>query len=305
MTRHDVVVLGSANLDLVSTLPVIPAPGETVLSLSREARAGGKGLNQAVAASRAGATTLLVGAVGDDDAADHLLAEAHDAGIDTSLVRRVPGPSGTAWIMVRTDGENAIVVDSGANATVEALLEAERESLTAARVLVAQLETPLAAVAEAMALAREARVLTILNAAPARDLPAELLASVDVLVVNEHEARHLSGSADPADAGRALLDVVGSVVVTLGGAGALLADPAGHRTVAGVPASVVDTTGAGDTFTGVLAATLASGADLDTAATRAVVAGALAVETLGAVPSIPTAAAIDERAALTRQERTR
>ena len=116
----DVVVLGSANLDLVSTLPSIPAPGETVLSLSREARAGGKGLNQAVAASRAGARTVLVGAVGDDDAADHLLSEADGAGIDTRLVRRLSGPSGTAWIMVRPDGENAIVVDSGANAALEA-----------------------------------------------------------------------------------------------------------------------------------------------------------------------------------------
>jgi ribokinase len=293
----DVLVLGSANLDLVSTLPSIPAPGETVLSLSREARAGGKGLNQAVAAARAGARTVLVGAVGDDDAADHLLAEANGAGIDISLVRRVPGRSGTAWIMVRPDGENAIVVDSGANATVESLLPTEREALAAAAVLVAQLETPLAAVQEGMALARESGVRTVLNAAPARELPGDLLRCVDVLVVNEHEARQLSGRSDPDEAVRHLLGVVGSVVVTLGAEGALLADAAGDRRVPGVPADVVDTTGAGDTFTGVLAATLASGGDLAAASARAVVAGALSVESPGAVPSIPTAARIDERAA--------
>ncbi|MFC4782866.1 ribokinase [Nocardioides sp. MAHUQ-72] len=293
---HEVVVVGSANLDLVSTVTTIPAPGETVLSTARDARAGGKGLNQAVAASRAGARTLLVGALGDDDAGRTLLEEAADAGIDTALVRRVAGPSGTAWIMVRPDGENAIVVDSGANATLESLTDEEREAVAAAGVVVAQLETPLAAVHEAASVARVGGGRVVLNAAPARELPRELLACVDVLVVNEHEARHLSGHADPATAATHLLDVVGSVVVTLGAEGALLADPAGQRRVAGVPATVVDTTGAGDTFTGVLAATLAAGADLDTAAVRAVVAGALAVESAGAVPSIPTADQIRARA---------
>jgi len=293
---HDVVVLGSANLDLVSTVPTIPAPGETVLSLTRDLRAGGKGLNQAVASSRAGARTLLVGAVGDDEAARLLTTEAEGAGIDTGLVRRVAGPSGTAWIMVRPDGENAIVVDSAANATVENLTEQERVAIAAARVLVTQLETPLAAVTEAATLAREAGVRVVLNAAPARALRDELLACVDVLVVNEHEARHLSGEGDPGRAAAALERVVGAVVVTLGAEGALLVDDAGPRRVAGVPATVVDTTGAGDTFTGVLAATLAERASLDNAVARAVVAGALAVESPGAVPSIPTAAQIDRRA---------
>lgn len=295
---HEVLVLGSANLDLVSSVTAIPAPGETVLSTARDARAGGKGLNQAVAAARAGARTAMLGAVGDDDAAQLLLRAAAGAGIDTALLRRVAGASGTAWIMVRADGENAIVVDSGANATLERLTDDERSAVAAARVLVAQLETPLSAVAEGVALAREAGVPVVLNAAPAAALPAELLVCVDVLVVNEHEARHLSGNADPAAAATALLDVVGAVVVTLGADGALLADTAGHRRVAGVPAAVVDTTGAGDTFTGVLAATLATGADLDAAAARAVVAGALAVEAAGAVPSIPTAAQIEARTAV-------
>ena len=292
----DVVVVGSANLDLIASLPAIPPPGETVLATGRESRAGGKGLNQAVAAARAAATTLLVGAVGDDDAAGLLLAEAEAAGIDIGLVRRVPGRSGTAWIMVQPDGENAIVVDSGANADLVFLTDAERAAVGSAAVVVSQLETPLSAVAEAAAVAREAGARFVLNAAPVTDLDPSLLGAVDVLVVNQHEALQLSGSSDPHQAGPALLAVVrGAVVVTLGGDGCLVTDASGARGVAGIPAQVVDTTGAGDTFTGVLAAALAAGADLDSACGRAVVAGALAVERAGAVPSIPTAAEVDAR----------
>jgi len=285
VSGHDVVVVGSANLDLIATLDTIPAPGETVIALGQDARAGGKGLNQAVAAARAGARTAVVAAVGDDDAAGVLLGEAAGAGIDTALVRRVAGRSGTAWIMVRADGENAIVVDSGANATLTALTDDERAAVTGAKVLVCQLETPLTAVAEALSVARSAGVRTVLNAAPARPLPDELLGDVDVLVVNEHEARQLG---EPVALARA-------VVTTVGADGAVVRDDEGERSVAGVPAEVVDTTGAGDTFTGVLAATLAAGGDLDAAVARAVVAGALAVERPGAVPSIPTAAEVDER----------
>lgn len=295
----EVVVLGSANLDLVGSVATIPEPGETVLAKGLVRQTGGKGLNQAVAAARGGARTLFLGAVGDDEAAELLLAEAAAAGIDTSLVRRVSGPSGTAWIMVRPDGENAIVVHSGANATMSDLTDAEQGAIAAARAVVVQLETPLRAVTQAAQIARQgsgqSKVRFVLNAAPAQSLPPELLRLVDVLVVNEHEARQLAGCADPDEAARVLLEVVGAVVVTLGGRGALLADRAGVREVAGVTAQVVDTTGAGDTFTGVLAAELAAGASLDTAAARAVVAGALAVETAGAVPSIPTADQIDQR----------
>ncbi len=294
--RTDVVVVGSANLDLIASLPAIPAPGETVLATARESRAGGKGLNQAVAAARAGARTLLVGAVGDDRAAELLLGEAESAGVDTRLVRRTTGRSGTAWIMVRPDGENAIVVDSGANADVVALTEAEREAVGSAAVVVAQLETPLTAVTEAAAVAGESGARFVLNAAPVTDLEPSLLEAVDVLVVNQHEALQLSGEADLDQAARSLLDLVrGAVVVTLGADGALLADAAGVRRVAGVSARVVDTTGAGDTFTGALAAGLAAGVDLDQACDRAVVSGALAVERAGAVPSIPTAAEVDAR----------
>lgn len=297
MTGTGVVVVGSANLDLIASLDAIPAPGETVLARGRETRAGGKGLNQAVAAARAGARTSLVAAVGDDEAAEMLLAEAAGAGIDTAAVRRRPGPSGSAWIMVRADGENAIVVDGGANAGLDDLSAEERALVGGAAVVVAQLETPLPAVAAAARAAREGGARFVLNAAPARDLPADLLALVDVLVVNEHEVRQLAALGDVEAAAHRLLADVGAVVVTLGAEGALLLDGlAAPRRVPGVRADVVDTTGAGDTFTGVLAAELAAGSDLDAAAARAVVAGALAVETVGAASSIPTTERIDARA---------
>lgn len=292
----DVVVLGSANLDVVSSVPAIPAPGETVLSTGREERPGGKGLNQAVAAARAGARTRLLGAVGDDGAADVLLQVADEAGIDTTLVRRVAGASGTAWIMVRPDGENAIVVDGAANTAVDSLSPDELRAVSTARVLVMQLETPLPSIQEAARSAHDDGARVLLNAAPAQALPDELLSLVDVLVVNEHEARQLSGRDVPSDAAQVLCGRVGAVVITLGARGALILDADGERTVAGLAARVVDTTGAGDAFTGVLAAGLAAGATLDAAVGRAVVAGALAVEAAGAVPSIPDAAQIEQRA---------
>jgi ribokinase len=188
--------------------------------------------------------------------------------------------------MVQADGDNAIVVDQAANGTVDSLRASDLEVVTDASVLVMQLETPLPAVLSAALAARSAGTRVVLNAAPARELPAELLDAVDVLVVNEHEAAH-----NPDARAR-----VGALVVTLGAEGARVADAEGERHVAGVQARAVDTTAAGDTFTGYLAAGLAAGLGLDAAVGRAVVAGALAVETPGAVPSIPHAAQVEERA---------
>lgn len=294
----DVVVLGSANLDLFAAVTDIPSGGETTLGDGPEPRPGGKGLNQAVAAARAGAATALVGAVGQDDAGSVLLAAAASGGVDTTLVRRVRGSSGTAWIMVRPDGENAIVVLGAANRTVTGLEPAERRSIESARVLVAQLETPASAVREAAEAARAAGTTVVLNASPVQALDSALLALTDVLVVNEHEAARIAGtSGDAEENARALAASVGTVIVTLGGDGALVVDGAGRRHVPGVSADVVDTTGAGDTFAGVLAAGLAAGDDVDVAARRASVAGALAVERPGALPSIPTRDEIERRQA--------
>jgi len=295
-TAIDVAVLGSANLDQVLRVAAIPAPGETVLATGQDLHAGGKGLNQAVAAARSGAATAIIAALGDDDAGKELLAAMHTDGLETAAVRRVDGPSGQALIMVADSGENSIVVAAGANGSLVSLTPADREAIAGAAVLVAQLELPVAVVAEAATVARDCGTTVVLNAAPAQPLDDALLRLVDLLVVNEHEAVALGGTDDPVDAAVALTDRASAVVVTLGAAGAAHVDADARVTrAAGVPAAAVDTTGAGDTFVGVLAAALAAGAAIDDAVRRAVTAGALSVEAAGAIPSIPTRAAVDAR----------
>lgn len=293
-----VVVLGSANLDLVYAVDRIPAPGETVLATGQQRHPGGKGLNQAVAAARAGAGTAFLGAVGTDEAADTLAGAMRAAGVDADCLRRVDGASGTALITVAADGENSIVVAAGANGSLDALRPAERTAIEATRVLVMQLEIPLPVVTEAARVARAAGRQVVLNAAPATTLARELLDLVNVLVVNEHEARVLTGAGrddDPVAAAGRLVGTVGSVVVTLGARGAVWISAAGSGECAPPRVQVVDTTGAGDTFTGYLAAGLAAGLPLRGAVARAVVAGALSAEQPGAVPSVPTAEAVERR----------
>lgn len=296
----DVVVLGSANLDVVLRVAILPQPGETVLVQGTEQHPGGKGLNQAVAAARAGARTAMIAGVGQDEAAEVLLGTLHEASIDASAVCRAAGRSGVATILVQQSGENAIAVDPGANGTLTSLDPAGERTVAQGKVLVAQLEVPLAVVVEAARLARASGRTVILNAAPAQPLEASVLALVDVLVVNEHEALTLAGrqNGDPLDAARRVAEAGCDVVVTLGAAGAALVRRDGRVTSApGLPASVVDTTAAGDTFLGVLAAALAADAPVEDGLRRAVAAGALAVEVAGAVPSIPTRDDVDARLA--------
>ncbi len=297
-----VAVVGSANLDVVVDVPRHPRGGETILGGDLRRSPGGKGANQAVAAARAGgADTVLVGALGPDDGAEVLLRSLTGAGVRTDGVRRVAAATGTALITVSPDGENAIVVAPGANARV-VVDEPARELVAAADVVLAQLEVPLDVVVAA-ARARRPGVPFVLNAAPSRELPAPVWQDVDVLVVNEHEAADLAGpdgatqpERAPSELARLLLARVPAVVVTLGGDGALVARR-GHDDVRvpGVRVDVVDTTGAGDTFCGVLAAELARGADLAEAARVATVAGALAVTRHGAQDAVPGRAEVLRR----------
>jgi ribokinase len=285
----DVVVVGSANVDLVLPVGRIPRPGETVLASGLSRGPGGKGANQAVAASRAGAATAFVASLGDDEAGQ-LLREALE-GVDLRLVSTTSTPTGTAIITVDSDGENAITVAPSANAELS-LDERSTEAIRAATIVLAQLEIPFETVRAA---ARESRYF-VLNAAPAAELDDELLTHVDLLVVNEHEAAVISGAAE--DPGPALLKRVPAVVITLGAEGALvLTRDTEPLRVPGVPVEVVDTTAAGDTFCGVLAATLATGAELPAAVRRATVAASLSVQTAGAIASVPMAAVIEARAA--------
>ncbi|MFC7878044.1 ribokinase [Isoptericola sp. NPDC057391] len=290
-----VVVVGSANVDLVVDVPRHPAGGETILGGDLRRSPGGKGANQAAGAARAGgAETSFVGAVGRDDSADLLLASLRRAGVRTDLVWRLDVPTGTALITVSPDGENAIVVAPGANSHL-AVEAPQAERIAAADVVLAQLEIPLDVVRDAAA-ARRPGALLVLNAAPSRPLPDDVWAAVDVLVVNEHEAADLAdapGADAPEALAAALLERVPAVVVTLGGEGGLVArrglDPvrvAAHRV------EPVDTTGAGDTFCGVLAAALARGDDLAAAARLAAAAGALAVTRPGAQDAVPAASEV-------------
>lgn len=274
---YDVAVIGSANLDLVAGAKRHPQPGETVLGHSFHEFPGGKGLNQAVAAARSGVAVAFVGAVGDDDAGRRLVEVARRDGIDVAAVRTAADePTGRALITVADDGENSIVVVPGANATVDGT------ELPTASVIVAQLEVPIDAVERAFRTARDRGARTVLNPAPARDLPPALLQMCDVIVPNEHEVE-LLGGVD------ALLESdVGAVIVTRGAAGASV-HQRGHDRFDAVapPVDVVDTTGAGDAFCGNLAARLAAGDELVVACRWAVAAGSLAVTVAGAVPSLP------------------
>jgi len=281
MNRYDVCVVGSANLDLVATVDRLPGPGETVPGTSYREYPGGKGLNQAVAAARAGASTSFVGALGLDDAASLLEMVLHEEGIETSNLTRVSLPTGRALIFVSSEGENSIVVVAGANQAVLV------ESMPSATVTLSQLEVPVSAIEAAFLQARAAGSITVLNPAPATAVPDSLLALCDIITPNEHEVELLGG----VDRLRSL--GARAVVVTLGAKGAALHTAEGTHHVAPFEVTPLDTTGAGDTFSGALCARLAAGDDLATAARFASAAGALCTTKAGAVPSIPHRDAVD------------
>lgn len=294
------VVVGSLNMDLVLSVPALPSRGQTLLSRSRDRLPGGKGANQAVALSRLGAGVAMVGAVGHDPDGAELLAALEAAGVSTRHVSRRPlDPTGLAVVCVAPDGDNAIVVASGANATVgPGEVAAAAPALAGAGLLLLQLEIPPETVLAAARAGREAGALVVLNAAPARELPAGLLAEVDVLVVNAGEAAELAGDGDPRDAATRLLGQgPATVVVTLGGEGCLVAKDRGMARLPADPVQVVDTTGAGDCFAAALGFGLAEGRDSRAAARFATAAAALAVTRPGA-QATPTAA---EVAAFTRR----
>ena len=290
-----VVVVGSCNVDIVATGRSLPAPGETVLADTLDVVAGGKGLNQAIAAAMAGAHSRLIGAVGSDANAGLVFAALDDAGVDVALVRRAAGPSGTALIVVDARGENLITVVPGANHQIEALGDEDMVAIGSADVVVAQMEMRLDLVTAAAQAALSRGVPFILNAAPARSLPAALAEAVTLLVVNEHEAKVVAGVTTDADGtARALLEHVRAVAITSGAENVLYLDRAGDsREVTPPPSRVVDTTGAGDTFTGVLATALAERRSIENALELACAAASLCVERAGASRSIPTREEID------------
>ncbi|MEU6485187.1 ribokinase [Streptomyces sp. NPDC046887] len=289
-----IVVLGSANMDLVAYASRAPGLGETVTGREFRTAPGGKGLNQAVAAVRAGAEVSMIGAVGSDQYGAVLRASLQGAGVDIDLLRTVEGPSGTAHITVDDEGRNAIVVVPAANGTVESLLPGDETLIATADALLLQLELPLSAVVEAARAARRHGVRTILTPAPARPLPPELLAATDLLVPNEHEAAALTGIADLHGAAEELLRHVPQTVITLGAAGSLHAARGADPVLVPAPeVDAVDTTAAGDTFTGALSVALAEGRPVRDALAWASSAAALSVQRLGAAPAMPYRKEID------------
>ncbi|WCB93421.1 Ribokinase [Baekduia alba] len=293
MSGPGIVVVGSANVDMVVYVQRAPALGETVAGERFTRGPGGKGANQAIAAARLGGRAALVGAIGDDDAGALLRDALTAAGVDVAGLRVSTEPTGSAHIVVDAEGANAIVVVPGANAAVT-LSDEDHARIAAADAVLLQLEVPLGVVVDAATAARAAGTKVVLTPAPVQPLPDTLLRAVDVLVLNEHEARGLTGQDDLDVAVEELAARVADVVVTLGERGCL------HRAAGAAPVrraafavDAVDTTGAGDTFAGALAVARAEGRPWPEALDWASAAAALAVTRAGASAAMPDRAAVE------------
>ncbi len=291
-----IVVLGSFNADLVTYLQRLPSPGETVSGKRFTTGPGGKGSNQAVAAARLGAQVTFIGRVGQDTLAEIGLSLWQAEGIDTTHVQRDPQlATGVAVIFVDEDGQNEIVVTLGANGAIRLTdIDHAEATIAGADFLLTQLENNLDAVAHVLHLARRHHVPTMLNPAPARPLPAALLADVDYLTPNEHEVLLLAGEQDEQSAAAALLrSGVQTVVVTRGAAGSQWLTRAGSGQVPAYPVKVVDTVGAGDAFCAGLAVALAEGKPIEAALAFANAVGAVSATRPGAASSMPSRRDVD------------
>ncbi|KAF0333643.1 ribokinase [Pediococcus acidilactici] len=295
---NKVVVLGSLNVDRILQMDRVPEPGETLALNNQDKAGGGKGANQAIAAARSGAQTSFIGRVGADENGKFMLQQLVNSGVTTDLVA-VDEDAGTgqAFVMVEKSGENRILIYGGANAQLSAAdVKKAQAQIAAADLMVAQLETPVETTQFAFQMAKELGVKTILNPAPAvAKLPAELLKNTDVITPNETEVEILTGIAvtDEAamlKAAQRLHDLgVATVIITLGSKGVFYDDGAQHGIVPAFKVQAVDTTAAGDTFLGALSSELNPDlSNLKTAIEYGNKASSLAVQKMGAQPSIPT-----------------
>lgn len=296
-----ITVVGSYNHGLTVSSPTIPVPGETVLGSDFEEGVGGKGSNQAVAAARLGAEATFVGRIGDDRFGEEAIALWEREGVDHTYVDRVPDVhTGVGFVIVDDDGENAIVVAPGANSRLDAsAVETAVEAIRNADVVLCQLETEPEPVRVTMELAEANGIASVLNPAPARELPAELLGSVSYLTPNRTEARILAGYPPDADVddhsiAAELLDRgVSTVVLTQGADGALVVTPDESVSISAPDVDVVDTTGAGDAFNAGFAVALAEGHGPVKATRFGCRTGSLACTGYEVVPALPEREAVD------------
>jgi len=283
-----ILVFGSINIDLMVPVPGLPRPGETVLGGDHRLLPGGKGANQALAAGRAGGSVMMAGAVGEDAFAGTALELLRRDGVDLALVRQVERPTGLAAIMVSGSGENLIAVASGANAAITAEFVPD-DMLGPQTIVLCQMEVPAAETAALIRRAAHRGARCLLNLAPAMPIDRDLFGELHLLVANEAEAASLRD--DPAVIARTLRQ---AFVVTRGAAGSTAFLRDGRRIeVPALAIDAVDTTGAGDTFIGVLAAGLDQGLALQAALRRASAAAGLACLAEGAQTAMPDKAAID------------
>lgn len=299
-----VTVFGSVNMDLVVRVPSLPRPGETVAGRSIDYFPGGKGGNQAVASARFGAVTRLIGAAGTDAHGEAIWGFLRGAGIDTAHVALIAGPTGLAQICVADNGENQIAIVGGANSEVVAPASWDPVWSTGHPVALTQLELPMGQVDVFLKQARNAGATTVLNVAPALSDAKSLFGNADVLVMNETELAYCLGcdtattattAKAAASAARALVQRPGQyVVVTLGAAGVVIVGEADPVFIPAVEVSVVDTTGAGDCFCGVLAAGMSEGLTIEAAARLGVKAAGISVQRSGAAASMPMRAEIED-----------
>ncbi len=292
-----IVVFGSLNADFFLNIKSFPKPGETVLTPNAVVKAGGKGANQAAAAAKAGGIVKMVGAVGADEIAKVPLTALKSVGVDCSFVQTAEQATGMAMIMVDETAENSIVVASGANMNVNASAVPDA-LLTPETVVVMQMEVP---PAENYALLKRAKAkgaTTILNVAPAREVPQTALQNVDYLIVNEIEAQTVLGKTGktPAETVLALSEKTGGAcLMTLGKKGVVAAKSGQVLSVASLPIKPVDTTGAGDAFVGIFAAMIDSGLPFADAVKHACCGAALACLKTGAQEALPTLPEIEAR----------
>ncbi|MBT1165663.1 ribokinase [Bifidobacterium simiarum] len=301
-SERTLAVVGSMNADYTVTTERLPGPGETVNAGPLTVLPGGKSGNQAATAARIGAKVHMLGAVGDDTNADFLLGRLREAGVDVGDVLHVPGPSGTTVITVDSHGENTIVYSPGSNAKVSVeYVGGHKDVIAGAAVLGLCLESPMDTVIAAARIAHEAGVKVLVNDSPfVPELPADLVANSDILLVNEHEMSQLLGIDEPADGDWDAVDWEAiaermrgfgydQAVITLGGDGSVVIDHGVCHRVPPVKVRAVDTTGCGDSFMGTILAGLAAGLELVRAAHVAAYVAAYAATGYGAQASYGTA----------------